>query len=407
MAGSEEQVATDPSPRKFVVDVSERDQNDLKLRLRLARYPDQINGAGWEYGTELEYLKELMTYWKDQFSWPQQQAWMNSHFNHFKLQLGGLDVHFVHHPSKKPGATPLLLVHGWPGSFLEFQKIIPMLEQGGNYHLVALSLPGFGFSSAPQDAGFGVPQHAATCNQLMLALGYPKYVAQGGDWGGDIVFTLGCHHSANCKAIHTNFPIAVPKLRQLGHLSQYINSKLPILNQIPLTMTQRELEGMKRNEWFLDKHRGYYSIQMTQPQTLGYGLQDSPTGLAAWLVEKFRSYSDCNGNVETRFSKHELLTMFSLYWFTGTIASSMRIYKESNMLEFRQRNLAENHCGVPSAVAIFPKELFQAPKAWLQQQYNLKSYSTFDSGGHFAALEEPSALVRDMCQFYSSLTLQA
>ncbi|KAK9861404.1 hypothetical protein WJX84_000531 [Apatococcus fuscideae] len=144
---------------------------------------------------------------------------------------------------------------------------------------------------------------------------------------------------------------------------------------------------------------------MTQPQTLGYGLNDSPTGLAAWLVEKFRSYSDCNGNVETRFSKDELLTNISIYWFSGTITSSMRIYKESNMIEARHRMLTDNYCGVPSAVAVFPKELFQAPKAWLQQQFNLKSYSAFESGGHFAALEEPEALVQDMCQFYKSIDL--
>ncbi|KAK9861490.1 hypothetical protein WJX84_001095 [Apatococcus fuscideae] len=270
MAGSEEQVATDPSPRKFVVDVSERDQNDLKLRLRLARYPDQINGAGWEYGTGAgipEGAHDILG--RITSAGRSSKHGENSHFtiSSCSLEAWMCSLSIIHPKNQEPRRSFSYMAG--QEAFLSFRR------------------SSHGWSKGATTTWFAKSDAAEDSEKL-----YQANTLAGGDWGGDIVFTLGCHHSANCKAIHTNFPIAVPKLRQLGHLSQYINSKLPILNQIPLTMTQRELEGMKRNEWFLDKHRG----------------------LAAWLVEKFRSYSDCNGNVETRFSKHELLTMFSLYW---------------------------------------------------------------------------------------------
>ncbi|KAK9856796.1 hypothetical protein WJX84_005225 [Apatococcus fuscideae] len=400
---------TDEAPRvrRFFVDVDKKNVEDLKNRLKHTRFPDQLAGAGWDYGSELTFMKGLIEYWTHTYSWPKQQEWLNSHFSHFKIMVNGIDLHFTHKPHADSDAIPLLLIHGWPGSFIEFQKIIPKLAANRpgqpNYHIVAPSLPGYGFSSSPVDPGFGLEQMADTLNELMVQLGYSKYVAQGGDWGAFISFFLGSKHAGHCQAIHTNLPYASPKMWKPWHAAQVANSWLPFLNKVPLALTQRELDGIASTAHFIERGTGYQAIQKTKPQTLGYGLNDSPIGLCAWICEKFHGWSDCHGDIYSRFSKDELLTNVCLYWFNGCITSSMRLYYES--LAQRDQMLKLYYCKVPTAAADFPKDLYHAPRAWIEQQYNLKQYSMFDSGGHFAAMEEPDLLVEDMNKLFKTIKL--
>lgn len=393
------------SPTQFQIEVKEGDQQDLQQRLRSTRLPDQQVGVAWEQGTNIRYLEELLQYWRSSFDWYKQQKLLNTQLDHYKLQIDEINLHFIHHPSSDPEAIPLLLVHGWPGSFYEYYKVITRLLQGGtrrSYHIVAPSLPGYGFSSAPPHPGFGAAAMAATFDKLMLALGYSKYVVQGGDWGGLISFLLGVQHSEHCRGIHTNFPFALPKLYRPWHVAQLLNFKLPILNKIPLALTEKELKGLGMVNHTWTHETGYQKIQQTKPQTLGFALHDSPAGLAAWIIEKFRTWSDCNGDLDSIYSKDELLTNICIYWFSGSITSSCRLYLES-MLQW-QMYFSKHYCKVPTAVAKFPADPFtQLPRAWIEQSWNVQQYTELDSGGHFPGLEQPDALIRDMDCFYSQL----
>ncbi|KAK9843307.1 hypothetical protein WJX74_010106 [Apatococcus lobatus] len=396
-----------PRIRRFYIDVSKSSMDDLKHRLKQTRYPDQLAGAGWDYGTELSFLKGLLEYWQNDFNWPKQQEWLNSHFMHYKLEVNGIDLHFTHRPHAEPEAIPLLLIHGWPGAFMEFHKIIPKLAASRpgqpKYHIVAPSLPGYGFSSAPADPGFGLEQMAATLNKLMVQLGYSKYVAQGGDWGAFISFFLGAKHADHCQAIHTNLPYSSPKLWRPVHAAQAANALLPFLNKFPLALTRRDLDGLAKTAHFIERETGYQAIQKTKPQTLGYGLNDSPAGLCAWICEKFKTWSDCHGDIYSKFTKNELLTNVCIYWFNGCITSSMRLYYES--LAQRDQMLKLYYCKVPTAAADFPMDLYHSPRTWIEQQYNLKQYSEFDRGGHFAAMEEPDLLMDDMNKFFRTIKI--
>ncbi|DBA80472.1 TPA: hypothetical protein ACH3X2_007400 [Trebouxia sp. C0005] len=270
-----------PRPRPFRIGITQDDQRDLQNRLQRARLPDEQEGVAWEQGTSKAYLQDLLAYWCGGYDWPKQEAWLNSHFRQFKLRVGEIDLHYVHHPCDNPDAIPLLMIHGWPGSFMDYHKLIPKLQQKGSlrrsYHIVVPSLPGYGFSSAPSRPGFGAAEIASTLNRLMLALGYNHYVAQGGDWGTLISFLLGTRHSDHCKAIHT-LARAFPKLRHPWHVAQLLNHRLPILNKMPITLTQSELKGLNKLDQLQRHEYGYRHIQGTKPQTLGYGLSDSPIG---------------------------------------------------------------------------------------------------------------------------------
>jgi pimeloyl-ACP methyl ester carboxylesterase len=373
----------------FKIHVADDVLRDLKARLARTRFPDDIGGAGWDYGTNLPYLKELVTYWRDTFDWRAQERRLNQ-FDQFKTNIDGLDIHFIHQRSKEPNALPLVLTHGWPGSVVEFTKVIGPLtdpvKYGGRaedaFHVVALSLPGFGFSDKPRAPGYSPERMAKTIAALMARLGYTRYGAQGGDWGGIINRIVALNDASHVAGLHLNFCLAGPPP------GDNPNADVPAA----------ELQRMQARNTYMENERGYSQIQATKPETVGYALNDSPAGLAAWIVEKFHAWCDCQGNVESRFSKDELLTNITLYWTTQTAASSARIYYEN-----RVAGPVAGKVTVPTACALFPKEISTPPRRWVEARYNLTRWTEMPRGGHFAALEQPELLVDDIRAFFRDL----
>ncbi|MGH7836451.1 MAG: epoxide hydrolase family protein, partial [Candidatus Binataceae bacterium] len=302
--------------RPFKIEVSEALLEDLRERLERTRFPDEVPDTGWEYGTNLAYMRELVEYWRTKYDWRRQEAALNR-FDHFKTNLDGLDLHFIHAKGRGPNPKPLLLSHGWPGTIYEFMEIIPMLTDPGahgadpaqSFDVVAPSLPGYGFSGHPQVRATNIQAIAELFHRLMTAaLGYSRYCAQGGDWGSAITSRLGEVHRDALYGIHVNLLFVGGRTKREGELS---NEEKVFL---------ADLDHFRREE------TGYQQIQGTKPQTLAYGLNDSPAGLAAWIVEKFRTWSDCGGDLERRFTKDQLLTNVMIYWITQTINSSTRLY---------------------------------------------------------------------------------
>jgi epoxide hydrolase len=363
---------------------------DLKQRLARTRFPGEIAGSNWDYGTNPSYLKELVTYWQQKFDWRAAEKQLNQ-FEQFTTNIDGLDIHFIHQRSKNPNAMPLAITHGWPGSVVEFTKIIPLLTDpaahGGNagdaFHVVAMSLPGFGFSGKPTERGYSPERMAGILAKLMARLGYTKYGLQGGDWGSSISRFAAINDASHVAGLHLNFCLA----------GAPAGAKDP--NE---GVTPAELERTRARQAFFDTERGYFLEQSTKPQTIGSALDDSPAGLAAWIVEKFRSWSDVNGNVEQKFTKDELLTNITLYWVTQSGTSSARIYYESQRAKPPQGRVQ-----VPTACAVFPKEISIAPRRWVEAQYNVTRWTEMPRGGHFAALEEPNLLVDDVRAFFRTL----
>jgi microsomal epoxide hydrolase len=371
----------------FRINVPEATLRDLRDRLAKTRFPTEIDKSGWEYGTDLAYLRELVTYWRTTFNWRAQERTLNQ-LPQYKTTIDGIEIHFVHQRSSQPTATPLVMIHGWPGSFFEFTKVIgPLTEparHGGDasdaFHVVALSLPGFGFSGKPRTGGYSPARMARIVAQLMPRLGYTRYAAQGGDWGAAIVRQLGLVDREHLIGLHSNMCIAnAPP-------GPNPNDGVP---EVELKRVQAA-QARSANEL------GYFQIQSTRPMTLGYGLNDSPAGLAAWIVEKFRAWSDSDGNVEQQFTKDELLTNIMIYWVTESGPSSVRIYYE-NRLDPGLTGRVE----VPFACARFPREMFAiVPTKWIEAQYNVQQMTDMPRGGHFAALEEPELLVEDVRKFF-------
>ena len=375
--------------RPFRVDIKEDVLTDLRERLKRTRWPDEIPGSGWDYGSNLAYVKELVDYWIEEFDWRKQEEVING-YSQYVDQVDGLDVHYIHERGKGPDPLPLLLIHGWPGSIVEFLDFIPLLtdpaahggDERDSFDVVAPSMPGYGFSEKPSVPGMGVNGMADVFAKLMSQIGYESYVAQGGDWGASISSRLGFSHSDKVKAIHINMilggsPYLGPGSRPLSDAEkQYL----------------REIEQWERDEG------AYGHIQGTKPQTLAYGLNDSPAGLAAWIVEKWRSWSDCGGDIESVYTKDKILTNITLYWVTETINASTRIYYETR--KDRWRLSQGEGIGVPTAVAVFPEELDRPVKEWAERTYNVQRWTEFPKGGHFAAMEEPQALVEDMREFF-------
>ena len=374
----------------FKIHVADSVLTDLKQRLARTRFPGEIAGSDWDYGTNLAYLKELVTYWREKFDWRAAEQRLNQ-FDQFTTNIDGLDIHFIHQRSKNPNAMPLAVTHGWPGSIVEFTKIIGPLTDpaahGGNpndaFHVVAISLPGFGFSGKPTERGYSPERIAGIIAKLMARLGYSRYGLQGGDWGSSISRFVALNDASHVAGLHLNFCLAGPPA----------GAKDP--NE---GVTPAELERTRARQTFFDTERGYFLEQSTKPQTIGYGLDDSPAGLAAWIVEKFRSWSDSNGNVEQKFTKDELLTNITLYWVTQSGTSSARIYYENQRAKPPQGRVQ-----VPTACAVFPKEISIAPRRWVEAQYNVTRWTEMPRGGHFAALEEPGLLVDDLRAFFRTL----
>jgi epoxide hydrolase len=375
----------------FKIHVADSVLTDLKQRLARTRFPGEIAGSDWDYGTNLTYLKELVTYWQQKFDWRAAEQRLNR-FDQFTTNIDGLDIHFIHQRSKNPNAMPIAITHGWPGSIVEFTKIIGPLTDpaahGGNasdsFHVVAISLPGFGFSGKPTERGYSPERIAGIVAKLMARLGYTRYGLQGGDWGSAISRFVALNDASHVAGLHLNFCLAGPPA----------GVKDP--NE---GVTPAELERMRTRQTVFDtEERGYFLEQSTKPQTVGYGLDDSPAGLAAWVVEKFHGWSDSGGKVEQAFTKDELLTNITLYWVTQSATSSARIYYENRRATSPQRRVE-----VPTACAVFPKEINIPPRRWVEAQYNVTRWTEMPRGGHFAALEEPNLLVDDVRAFFRTL----
>jgi len=365
---------------------------DLRERLARTRFPDEIGESGWTYGTNLAYAKELVSYWRDHYDWREEEARLNA-FRQFRARVGDLAIHFIHAKGVGPKPLPLVVTHGWPGSVAEFSKIIGPLTDPGRYgadpadafDVVAPSMPGYGFSDHARTPGMDAERIAALWVELMRGLGYMRFGAQGGDWGAMVSTYLGANHADAVCGIHLNMVIAFPP-----------DPANPLDG-----LTQEEVVDMMPMRHFLQEETGYQRIQGTKPQTLGYALNDSPAGLAAWIVEKFRTWSDCDGDVERRFTKDELLTNIMLYWIPETATSSARLYYEMlHAGKFPPQNFRVN---VPTGCAIFPHEILKPPRSWVERLYNVRRWTRFQSGGHFAAMEEPEALVEDIRAFFRGL----
>jgi pimeloyl-ACP methyl ester carboxylesterase len=374
---------------QFQVHFDDADLDDLGQRLARARLPDQIEGTGWEYGIPRDYLRELVDYWRDAYDWRAQEARLNE-LDHFRTRIDGQSVHFVHVRSTHPDALPLLLTHGWPGSVVEFLDVIPRLVQpeahGGRtedaFHVVAPSLPGYGLSEPPRTRGWDVSRIARAFVELMSRLGYARYLAQGGDWGAQVTTRIGALDPDHCAAIHLNMPLASPP----GE---------------PVALTDDEKADLAAMGRFQNEESGYALEQGTRPQTLGVGLNDSPAGLLAWIVEKFRAWSDCDGHPENVFTRDRLITNVMLYWLTQTPTSSARLYWESRHSGAWNEKLA--FVDVPTGVARYPREVLRFPRAWVERQYNVTHWADMPRGGHFAAMEQPELFVEDLRRFSRGL----
>ncbi|MBT70916.1 MAG: hypothetical protein CMQ15_02570 [Gammaproteobacteria bacterium] len=368
---------------------------DLQRRLRNTRLPDQIDNSSWEYGTDIAYLTELIEYWQDDFDWREQETQLNQ-FDQFKTEIDGLAMHFIHQRSENPDAIPLMIVHGWPGSISEFTKIIePLtdpLAHGGDsadaFHVIAPSLPGFGFSGIPNQPGYSPEKIAHVLAALMEKIGYPRYAIAGGDWGAIINRHLANYYPQRLIGLHSNMMLA----------------GAPSDPQQRDAVTDAEEAARTARGAYMQNERAYQQIQGSKPQTLGYGLNDSPAGLAAWITEKFHGWTDmpqgADGYLDNHFSKDEILTNIAIYWFTGTITASTRIYYENS------KTAVENPIGyidVPTGAAIFPAEIFITPRAWAEAAYDLRHWSVMDEGGHFAALEKPQLYLNDLRDFFRLL----
>ncbi|MGA2838321.1 MAG: epoxide hydrolase family protein [Acidimicrobiales bacterium] len=373
----------------FAVRVDDAELEDLRQRLARTRFPEPVAGEGWDAGTPIGYLRELVGYWMGGYDWRREEARLNG-FAQFLTTIDGQSIHFVHVRSPHDGALPLLLTHGWPGSVVEFLEVIPRLTDppafGGRaedaFHVVVPSLPGHGFSEPPRTPGWDVRRIAVALVELMARLGYGRYGAQGGDWGAQVTTRIGALDPGHCAAIHLNMPVGV-RPSEPGPLTDE---------------EQSDLADMGR---FTRDEAAYANEQGTKPQTVGVGLDDSPAGLLAWIVEKFRGWSDCDGDPERSFTRDQLLTNVMLYWVTRSATSSARLYWETN----RSGVLTERvpFVAVPTGVARYPKEVLRWPRSWVQEQYNVTRWVTMPRGGHFAAMEQPVLFADDLCEFFRTV----
>ena len=371
---------SDAQIQPFQIRVSDEALEDLRRRLRATRWPDRETVEDWSQGIPLAYVQEVCAYWSEKYDWRKREARLNA-FPQFRTTVDGVGIHFLHVRSRHEAALPLVMTHGWPGSIVEFLKVIAPLTDptahGGEardaFHVVCPAMPGYGFSDKPASKGWDVRRIAAAWSTLMLRLGYPRYVAQGGDWGALVTTCIGIQDPAHCAGIHLNMPIVPPDPATLGSLTPE---------------EQSALAGLKH---YQDWDSGYSKQQSTRPQTLGYGLVDSPAGQAAWILEKFWSWMDCDGHPENVLTRDELLDNVMLYWAPGAGASSARLYWES----FNQPPM--DPVSVPVGCSIFPKEIFRSSKRWAEKRFEkLVYWNALEKGGHFAAFEQPETFVAEV-----------
>lgn len=370
--------------RPFTVDISADAVADLRDRLGRTRWPNPEPVDDWSQGIPLAYAKELCHYWQSEYDFDAARDRLNT-FPQFLTEIDGLDVHFLHARSAEPGALPLVLTHGWPGSVVEFLNVLGPLTDpaahGGDpadaFHVVCPSLPGYGWSGKPTTVGWGVDHIAQVWSVLMARLGYDRYGAQGGDWGAMVTASVGRQDPDHVAGIHLNMPVAAPDPDTFGDLT-------PLEQQALADLDRHRKEGT-----------GYSKQQSTRPQTLGYGLADSPAGQCAWIVEKFHEWTDCDGHPENAVPRDALLDNVLVYWLTNSATSSARLYWES----FTGGNMAE--IGVPMGASIFPKEIIRMSRRWASKRFtDIRYWNELDRGGHFAALEQPETFVNEVRSFF-------
>lgn len=358
---------------------------DLRARLRATRWPDAPEDAGWSLGADVGYLRELVAYWADEFDWAAQEARL-SRLPRFRVTLGGLGIHFVHARAAGP-ALPLVLCHGWPDSFWRYEKVIPLLTDPGAhgadpadaFDVVVPDMPGFGYSDRPTGTVLDSIAVANLWAELMSVLGYPRFGAAGGDIGSGVSRFLALDHAERVAAVHR------------------IDAGMPVFTGDPAELKPEEREFLDQAAAWGAAEGAYGALHRTKPQTAAVGLTDSPAGLAAWIVEKLRAWSDCGGDVERRFTKDEILTTVTIYWFTGTIGSSMRMYHANGAIPREQH---ARRVEVPSGFSLFPGDLVHPPRAWLERTTNLVALTEHTRGGHFAPFEEPEAYAADLRAFF-------
>jgi len=374
----------------FTIDVPQEQLDDLVERIRRARWPDRETVAGtdqpWSQGLPLRFAQQLALHWSSGYDWRRAESALNA-WPGFRTVVDGLGIHFLHVRSPNDDALPLVLTHGWPGSVVEFLKVLGPLTDpaahGGDaadaFHVVVPSLPGYGWSDKPEHTGWGVPRVASAWEQLMLRLGYDRFGAQGGDWGSMVTMALGAHHPDHLVGIHVNMPIVIPTTA--GE-----------------EMTDAERSASEGLSHYMEWDGGYSNQQSTRPQSLAYGLADSPVGQMAWIVEKFWSWTDCDGDPLNALTADELLDNVMVYWLTDSAGSSARLYWESF------KNVDFSPVAVPSGISVFPKEIFRTSRRWAEGRFtDLRHFNELDRGGHFAAFEQPELFVDEVRTAFRSM----
>ncbi|GAB5489373.1 MAG: epoxide hydrolase [Parasphingorhabdus sp.] len=376
--------------RDFAIDISKKELDDLDIRLRHVRWPDPEPVDDWSQGIPLDYVKIVAEHWRSEYDWRRCEAELNQYPHHL-TEIDGVDIHFMHIKSPEPDARPIIMTHGWPGSIIEFMDVIGPLTDpvahGGEakdaYHLVIPSLPGYGFSGKPTKTGWGIERIAKAWNELMVRLGYDRYFAQGGDWGGMTTSVMGVQNLGNCAGIHVNFVIVGPPSAEI--------MKAP---------TAQEQAALAHFVEYQTQGAGYGEIQRTKPQTLGYGLADSPVGQMAWIMEKFQGWSDGGATPDDNFDADRLLDNVMLYWLNNAGASSARLYRES----FGNPNVEPIE--IPSGCSVFPNEIVAPSRRWAEQRFkNIKYWNEPERGGHFAALEVPESFINEVRACFREMEL--
>ena len=372
--------------RPFRISIPESDLDDLRRRIKATRWPYAEPVDDWSQGVPLSYVRDVAEYWAGDYDWRRAETALNR-FPQFVIEIDGVDIHFIHRTSPEANAFPVIMTHGWPGSVVEFHKVIePLVDPvahggpaGQALNLVCPTLPGYGFSGKPTTSGWGIEKIAEVWAILMDRLGYGRFVAQGGDWGAAVATQIGRNGGA-CAGIHLNMPIGAP-------------TKAARENP-----TAEDRDALAAFKYYQDWDSGYSKQQATRPQTLGYALTDSPVGQLAWILEKFWAWTDCDGHPENALGRDEMLDNVMLYWLTGSAASSARLYWESF-----GKNRGKAKVEVPTGVAAFPKEILRMPRAWCEDYYNITHWTKMDRGGHFAAFEQPEAFTNDVRAFLATI----
>ncbi len=377
----------------FSIQIEEVVLSDLQARIRNTRWPDQAPGVAWEQGTDLTYLRQVLAYWADEFDWRARQRELNA-FNQFRAELDGVHIHFVHERAPRGRGIPLILTHGWPSTFVELLPLVPFLTDpkahdvaGPAFDVVIPSLPGYGFSKRPSRTGVNYRYVAGLWHRLMRGLGYERYGAQGGDFGAGVATFMALDDPRPMIGIHLS-NLEIP----------------PYTGPGSRPLSEAEKTYLERNEAWWQAEGGYKAIQATKPQTLGYGLNDSPAGLAAWILEKWRAWADSGGDLNGRFSRDFLLTNVTLYWATQTITPSIRDYFDNRW--FGVTLGPQDFVNVPTGIAVFAKQFVDdgaPPREWAERLYNVRRWTPMPSGGHFAPAEEPERLARDIATFFADL----